>query len=202
MIITLESIWNSSTGLLQRFGLKPTLEASWDKVIEEQHEAIEALHKMQRKHLKGNDIWRAHFSCETGDCLVTLLNAAYAVGMTGKELWAITPLNSLWVNAETDQAERERLMDLSLSTYPLYLQLVDIRNGDTTATLYDVAAYLAECIKALIVVAKGAGLTYGEFEAALETVCYKNDHKSHETHEIVGGMICRRKPTVSVEEQS
>ena len=58
MTITLKQIWDSSTGLLKRFDLKPSLWVAWQKVIEEHVEFIEAIQDLDKHshliHLKQN----------------------------------------------------------------------------------------------------------------------------------------------------
>lgn len=200
--ITLKGIWNSSTDLLKRFDLIPTFDAAWTKVVEEEHETVESLYKLTiNKDRRQSFLFRSHLAKEAADCLVTLLNAAYTVGMTEADLRSVPSLNTLWSNIETDSTQRRRLMDLSLSLYPFYSVLMDVRSGDNMATRDDIALALARCIAALMGVVKGAGLSYDEFEAAIEAVMYKNGRKDKDSHEVIESMIVKRKPVIESEAQ-
>jgi hypothetical protein len=202
-MITLHDIWQSSTNLLKRFDLIPSLDASWQKVIEEHQEMLEALYEMAAKDHKRNFLFRGHLAKEAGDLLVTLLNAAYSAGMTEDLLYEYDNLDALWNSLDTSTgSQKSRLIALSMAMYPLYVQLLDVHVGETSATLYGVSVYLSHCLKTLVCVIKGAGLSYEEFDAALDTVMFKNNNKTPENYEIVNGMITRRKPVIAEENLS
>lgn len=83
-MITLQAIWASSTGLLERFNLMPTRKASFLKFQEEIFEMQEALDTLSgsRKTLP----FRDDAADELADVLITLLNIGYTAGLTHEEI--------------------------------------------------------------------------------------------------------------------
>lgn len=85
-----------------------------------------------------------------------------------------------WLKAQEELAElHEALFKLS-------------RHRKCVPYQQDAAEELADCLVTLLNVGYTAGLTVEQIEAALETVCAKNDAKSHDTHEVRGGTVKRK----------
>lgn len=81
MSITLKDIWTSSTGLLIRFDLFPSLKKAWGKFNEETWELSEALFKLSTNKRNRQDAAQ-----ELADVVVTVLNIGYAAGLTEDEI--------------------------------------------------------------------------------------------------------------------
>lgn len=84
MSITLKQIWESSTGLLQRFDLMPSFRKAYLKFQEEHFELVESLFKFISN--KRNIPYRQDAAAELADCIVTLLNLGYAAGLTEDDI--------------------------------------------------------------------------------------------------------------------
>lgn len=78
----LQQVWNSSTGLIQRFfgDKKPTLKAALTKLNEELDELKEELFLMA----DGATINHDRVAKEAADVFVTLINTLYASGVTAE----------------------------------------------------------------------------------------------------------------------
>ena len=80
MSITLKQIWESSTGLLQRFDLMPSPRKAWLKMNEELFEYAESLFKLSTN--KRNIPYKEDTADELADVIITVLNVGYANGLT------------------------------------------------------------------------------------------------------------------------
>ena len=83
-MITLNAIWESSTGLLKRFDLLPSQKKAWGKFEEEQYELQEALFKLSGN--RKNIPYKMDTAEELVDTVVTLLNVGYAAGLTIEDI--------------------------------------------------------------------------------------------------------------------
>ncbi len=83
-MITLEQIWQSSTGLLARFDLMPSFRKAYLKFQEEHFEMVEAMFKFMSN--KRNIPYRQDAAAELADVLVTVLNMGYAAGLTEDDI--------------------------------------------------------------------------------------------------------------------
>ena len=205
MSITFNQIWTSSTGLLQRFDLFPEYWDSWAKVSEEAFECTEAFIKLKGK--PRNVLFKAAAASETCDVIVTLANMLYSLYATQGDLDIMT-LATLWRKAEDTIVP----MPDGKRGHHIYFQ-------DRLYSLYaDVLAYEREQMKmerpyhrarlgrktrdvlmALMKLCLSYRLTLDDLEGAMESTMHKNDKKSHVTHEIVNGLIVKRKPVIEGE---
>ncbi len=84
MSITLKQIWESSTGLLERFELFPSTRKAWLKMQEELFELSEALFKLSTN--KRNIPYKEDAADELADVIITALNVGYANGLTLEDI--------------------------------------------------------------------------------------------------------------------
>lgn len=212
-MITLESIWNSSTGLLDRFGLKPTLEASWDKVIEETYEAVEALQELRSR--PQNIIFKSDAMCEICDVIITLFNASYSSNVSFDCFPTNPTLGDLWGKAQaqtigevidkTVLTPRKTMVAFQKQLFVIHMTIIGIddsthgRLGVYPGAYGLLAIRIEHAIKCLLRVAAVHKLTIDDFERSMESTMHKNGAKSHETHEIRNGQIKRRQPAPTVE---
>lgn len=77
--MNIRTIWDSSTGLLQRFDLIPAPKKAWLKLQEEIAEYHEALFKLSGN--RKNIPYQQDCAEELADVIVTALNVAYVAGL-------------------------------------------------------------------------------------------------------------------------
>ncbi len=202
---TLQMIWESSTGLLKRFDLFPTLDASFDKVIEESYEAVEALYNLKRRK---NDLTRSDAMCEICDTIITLLNAGYASNVTFDCFPEDYPLSVLWEKANTPTigevidktilTPRSTMIAFQKQLFVVHQLIASIEDersmsyGIYPGSYRLLATKIQHAIFLLLRVAHVHGLSAADFERSMESTLYKNDEKNSDTHEVRDGMIKRR----------
>ena len=201
-MVTLQDIWSSSTGLLQKFGLMPTFEASWNKVIEEVYEYSEALNELSLR--PKNDLYRSAAAQEMADAMVTLINALYASGILYEDIPTKTTQSLIKQWNELDDlvkvTHRVAWIGLMRNLFALHTRLLQMASNRGTRYTYDVTREFHNTLGSLIVVAQSAGLAYREFESAVEVVMLKNGEKSDKTHEVRNGQIKKIQPATLIEE--
>ncbi len=189
--ITLKEIYESATGLLKRFDLMPSLDTAWLKFLEEFTEASEALYELQCR--PRNDLLRSAAAMELCDCLVTMMNILYAAEILDDEIDILKfKLMTFW-QEETEVSRKDAWIKTHFHVNTWYVWLRAMRNNDGISwkLFKDHPMYV---IKSLLALARVYGLSFADVERSMESVMFKNNQKTHATHEIVDGMIKKRKP--------
>ena len=204
-MITLNAIWESSTGLLKRFDLMPTPDIAWKKHVEETGELIEALYILNLKDHRSHFQFRKDVAMEACDCLVTLLNALYAVGFTFEQLGVRKhQIHNFWVVADATYMEmRPAVFELLSSDAAFHKHFIEIQclTGDEGLDArFDLGKQLLIAVRALINLVKQGGISLDEFEGAIESVMFKNGKKTRETHIVIDGFIKKIQPATLIEE--
>ncbi len=192
--ITLKEIYESATGLLKRFDLMPDIDTAWMKCLEEFTEMTEALYELQCR--PRNEIFKSAAAMETCDLIVTLMNVMYSsevkleylsLDRTFKELSDDGMIESMTLK------DTWIFMHKCMNSYYSRLQSFN--------PLSDLMSRHAEQCGSAVLIIRCAmrlgdlyGLSIEDFERSMESVMFKNNQKTHETHEIVDGMIKKRKP--------
>lgn len=70
--------------------------------------------------------------------------------------------------------------------------LWELESGETTQTDH-LAGEAADVLVTLLNTLYAVGVEYSQLEAALNRTIEKNDAKTHDTHEVVNGLIARKK---------
>jgi len=203
MTLTLKDIWGSSTGLLQRFSLMPTVDTAWTKHMEEVGELIEALYILNLKEHRKHFNFRKDVAQEACDVLVTLFNALYAAGLTFDQSGLRThQLRDVWLTSNAGhEAMRPAVFEFLSAGAIFHKHLIETQclTGDSLLDAqFDLSKQTLILVRALINLTKQGGITLDEFEAAIECVVFKNGNKSDKTHVVIDGFIKRIQPVPTV----
>ncbi len=205
-MITLKDIWTSSTGLLQRFNLMPSVDTAWTKHMEESGEIIEALYILNLKEHRKHFQFRKDVAMEAGDCLVTLLNTLYAADMTFEQSgFRSHQLRDFWQVADANyQTMRPAVFEFLSAGAVFHKHVIEtqcLAGDDQLDAKFDLSKQTLIVVRALVNLVKQGGITLDEFEGALECVVFKNGRKDHTTHVVIDGFIKRIQPasTLAIE---
>jgi len=207
-MITLKDIWDSSTGLLKRFDLMPTVDTAWTKHIEEVGEMIEALYILNLKEHRKHFNFRKDVAQEACDVLVTLFNVLYATGLTFDQSGLRThQLRDVWLTSDAShQAMRPAVFEFLSSGAIFHKHLIETQClvGDSLLDAqFDLSKQTLVLVRALVNLTKQGGITLDEFEAAIECVVFKNGNKTPDNYEVRDGQIKKIQPvpTVTITEE-
>ena len=203
-MITFAQVWKSSTGLLKTFDLFPEYWDSWHKLSEEAFEATEAFIKL--KDHPRNVLFKAAAASEACDVIVTLVNLLYSLEATQSDL-DIVLLSTLWHKAEDSivpmpDGKRGHHIYFQDRLYSLYADVLAYEREQTKMELpYHrgrLGRKVRDVLMALMKLCLSYRLTLDDLEGAMESTMHKNGKKTRDTHEVINGLICKRKP-VTVE---
>lgn len=205
-MITFDQIWASSTDLLKRFDLFPDYWTSWAKVSEEVFECTEAF--IDLKSHPRNALFKSAAASEVCDVIVTLMNLLYTLE-ADKGVFGLTSFSTLWQRAEDSNVpmtRRDHHVYFQDRLYSLHTDIL-VYEREPLKMEYPyhrgrIGRKVRDVLMALMKLCLSYRLTLDDIEGAMESVMHKNGLKSHETHEVVNGMICKRKPAPESEVSS
>jgi len=192
MTLTLEYIYDNATDLLRRFDLKPTFDASWSKVTEEIFEMQAEFFELY--DLPNNIPAKEDAAKELSDVLITLFNMLYTLDINPFESNLLEPIESRWgMLTLEDTSPRQVAILFASSTYDLHRVLFHRKHNPHYVEAGCLIA-LDRTLAFLLGMAKKSGITLKQLEDAMIVTVEKNAKKTHDTHEIRNGQICKRIP--------